>query len=102
VKRALAVALVALGLAAAVAAPAGAQCVMCKTALTGSAEGRAMTAHFNHGILLMVFAPYFIMAGFVVVVFREHLVRRAVRLGASVRARLEAVPARLSRLRDPA
>ena len=50
----------------------------------------------------MVFAPYFIMAGFVVVVFREQLVRRAARLGASLRARLEAVPARFARLRDPA
>ena len=101
-KRALAVAFVALGLAAAVAAPAGAQCVMCKTALTGSPEGRAMIAHFNHGILLMVFAPYLVMAGFVVVVFRERLVRHAARFGATVRARLEAIPARFARLRDPA
>jgi hypothetical protein len=102
VKKAAAWTLLACGLLALLAAPAAAQCVMCKTALTGSAEGRAMTARFNHGILLMVFAPYFVMAGFVVVVFRERLVRGAARFGATVRARLEAVPARFARLRDPA
>ena len=93
-RKALAVALSVLGLAAVAAHPAAAQCVMCKTALTGSAEGRAMTAHFNHGILLMVFAPYFVMGGFVVAIFRERIVRRAARFGATLRARLA--------FRDPA
>jgi hypothetical protein len=96
VKTALALAFVALGLAAAVAAPAAAQCVMCKTALTGSAEGRAMMRDFNHGILLMVFAPYFLMGAFVVAVFRERIVHRASRLRAAVRARLAGIPARFS------
>jgi hypothetical protein len=102
VKKTVAGALAAAALLALVAAPAAAQCVMCKTALSGSPEGRAMTAHFNHGILLMVFAPYFVMAGFVAVVFRERLGREAARLGATVRARLQSVPGRLARLRDPA
>jgi len=102
VKKALAGTLAALGLLALLAAPAAAQCVMCKTALTGSPEGRAMTAHFNHGILLMVFAPYLVMGAFAVAVFHERIVRHAARFGVALRARLEAVPARLSRLRDPA
>lgn len=76
----LAVALLAGAVAVLAADPALAQCVMCKTALTGSAEGRAMVAHFNHGILLMVFAPYFVMGAFAVAIFRERIVRRAGRL----------------------
>jgi len=96
VKKALALAFVALGLAAAVSAPAAAQCVMCKTALSGSPEGRAMIAHFNHGILLMVFAPYLVMGAFVVAVFHERIVAHAARFGAALRARLESVPARFS------
>ena len=86
-KRLPALALLAAALAAAAAGPAGAQCVMCKTALTGSAEGRAMMAHFNHGILLMVFAPYVIMGAFAVAVFRERIVHRASRLLSALASR---------------
>jgi hypothetical protein len=75
-------------------APAAAQCAMCKTALTGSAEGRAMTASFNRGILLMLAAPYLVMGVFVLGVYRGRLVRRAARFAASLRARRT--------LRDPA
>ena len=81
----LAVLAVAVLLAA--VSPAGAQCVMCKTALTGSEEGRAMTAHFNHGILLMVFAPYFVVGAFAAVAWRGRIIRSASRIGARFRGR---------------
>ena len=93
-RKVLAGTLVVLGLAAAFAHPAAAQCVMCKTALTGSAEGRAMMARFNHGILLMVAAPYMVVGGFLLGVYRERIAHRAARLGATLRARLA--------FRDPA
>jgi hydrogenase/urease accessory protein HupE len=75
-------ALTALGLLLALAAPAAAQCVMCKTALTSSAEGHAMGAQFNHAILLMLFAPYVVAAAFTVTLFRRRIavaLRRFVR-----------------------
>jgi hypothetical protein len=93
-KKVPALALAVLGLAAAFGAPAAAQCVMCKTALTGSAEGRSMMASFNHGILLMVAAPYLVAGGFLLGVYRERLTQRAARFAARLRARLT--------LRDPA
>ena len=40
------------------ASPARAQCAMCQTALTSSAEGRGMSEEFNRAILVMLFAPY--------------------------------------------
>ena len=59
------------------AAPLFAQCAMCQTALTGSAEGRGMSQEFNHAILVMLFAPY---AVFTVVgtVLLRHRIRAAV------------------------
>jgi hypothetical protein len=51
---------------------------MCKTALSGSPEGRAIGAQFNQAILLMIAAPYLVMGGFLLGVYRG-------RLGASVR-----------------
>jgi hypothetical protein len=91
VKKTLAALLVTMGLVLVVAGPAAAQCVMCKTALSGSPEGRGMGAQFNHAILLMVGAPYLVAGGFLLGVYRErigHDVRRlAVRLGARLRAR---------------
>lgn len=89
-----ALALAVLGLAAASAAPAAAQCVMCKTALTGSAEGRSMMESFNQGILIMLAAPYLIAGVFLLGVYRGRLVRRAARFAATLRARRT--------LRDPA
>ena len=83
-RRSLLAALAVLALLSALASPAAAQCVMCKTALTGSAEGRAMTAHFNHGILLMVFAPYFVMGAFAALVFRGRIAHEAARIGALI------------------
>jgi hypothetical protein len=44
--------------------PVAAQCAMCRTALQSSAEGRAMAAKLNRGILLLLVAPVGI-AGFV-------------------------------------
>jgi hypothetical protein len=85
VSRPLAVAVAAVALSALLAGPAAAQCVMCKTALSGSAEGRAMTAQFNHAILLMVAAPYMVMGGFLLGVYRGRIGRHARRLGARIR-----------------
>ena len=93
-RKVTALALAVLGLLAVLAAPAAAQCVMCKTALTGSAEGRSMMASFNHGILLMVAAPYMVAGVFLLGVYRERLGRRAARAASALRARLT--------LRDPA
>jgi hypothetical protein len=102
-RAAVAVALAAAALAL-TATPAAAQCVMCKTALTGSAEGRAMIADFNHAILLMVFAPYLVMGAFLAAVFRERIMARAARFGAAVQVSFGSVLRRraASRLRDPA
>ena len=59
------------------AAPLFAQCAMCQTALTNSAEGRGMGQEFNRAILVMLFAPY---AVFTVVgtVLLRHRIRAAV------------------------
>jgi hypothetical protein len=76
--------LIVLALLLAAAAPAAAQCVMCKTALTSSPEGHAMGAQFNHAILLMLFAPYVVAAAFTVTIFRRRIavaLRRLVRPG---------------------
>ena len=40
------------------AATAAAQCAMCKTALTQSAEGQRMAEGFNQGILFLLVMPY--------------------------------------------
>ena len=50
---------------------AGAQCAMCKTALTNSPEGRAISGRFNVGILVMLLAPYVITTGVLFAIFRE-------------------------------
>jgi hypothetical protein len=77
------------GLLAMAAGPAVAQCVMCKTALTGSPEGRGIGAQFNQAILLMVAAPYLVMGAFLLGVYRGRLRddfrRLATRLGGRLR-----------------
>jgi hypothetical protein len=68
--------------------PAFAQCAMCKTLLTNSPEGRAMTASFNSAILLMLAAPYLVAASLAFVLFRERIlagVRVRVRRAATSR-----------------
>jgi len=67
------------------AAPALAQCAMCKATLAGSAEGRALQAPLNRAILLLLAAPYAIFACLVLVAFRERIVRWAGRTLAAAR-----------------
>ena len=56
--------MVVLGLVAIVAAlsasPVSAQCAMCRTALTESAEGQQLAAGFNSAILFLLGAPYLV------------------------------------------
>jgi hypothetical protein len=75
--------LLALGLAGG----ASAQCAMCGTALTNSAEGRAMTPAFNRAILVMLAAPYTLMAAAAVYAGRHRLRALAVRLRPAARPR---------------
>lgn len=64
----------------ALAGRASAQCAMCGTALTNSDEGRAMTPAFNRAILVMLAAPYALMAGAATYLGRHRLRALAVRL----------------------
>ena len=59
------------------AAPLGAQCAMCQTALLNSAEGRGMTEEFNRAILVMLFAPYAVFSVVGAVLLR-HRIREAI------------------------
>ncbi len=56
-----------------VADSASAQCAMCATALTGSEEGRAMSASFNRAILVMLVAPYMVVGAFAATFFRPQV-----------------------------
>lgn len=47
-------------LATLAAAPASAQCAMCRTALTESPEGQQLAAGFNSAILFLLGAPYLV------------------------------------------
>jgi hypothetical protein len=58
---------------------------MCRTTLTSSIEGRAMSTSFNRAILLMLFAPYVVVGATAAVLFRRPLAARLVRLRASAR-----------------
>ena len=89
-RRTLAALVLGAALVAASSGSAAAQCVMCKTALTGSPEGRGISAEFNRAILLMVAAPYVVMGGFLLGVYRSRLVHDGRRLGARLRGRLRA------------
>jgi ABC-type phosphate transport system permease subunit len=60
-------------MAVALASPLGAQCSMCKTALINSEEGRHMAEGLNHGILLMIAAPYLVFGAIGAMLFRERL-----------------------------
>lgn len=71
-------------LAACLAADAAAQCAMCGTALTNSEEGRALTPAFNRAILVMLAAPYALMAGAAAYINRHRLRAFAVRLRPAV------------------
>jgi hypothetical protein len=78
--RAAAVLLAASVLVAAPAGRAAAQCAMCKTALTSSPEGRGLSEHLNHAILMMVFAPYLVAGTVAGVLFRRQIGVRVTRL----------------------
>jgi ABC-type phosphate transport system permease subunit len=60
-------------LLAGLAAPALAQCTMCKMALTNSAEGQRIAQEFNRAILLMVAAPYLVFGSIAVYLFRSRI-----------------------------
>jgi len=79
VRKALALGALALVLSGTAAALASAQCVMCKTALTDSPEGRAINQTFNRAILLMLVAPYAIVGTLMATVFRRPLAHVLVR-----------------------
>jgi hypothetical protein len=79
--RALLVLGLVLALAAAAAPPAGAQCAMCRTALTNSPEGRSIGAQFNFAILVMLFAPYVVAGVIGGVLFRRQIAIRVAGLG---------------------
>jgi len=73
VRRALALGVIVLLVSGAAAPLASAQCVMCKTALTDSPEGRAINQTFNRAILLMLVAPYALVGTLMATVFRRPL-----------------------------
>lgn len=57
----IAVALALVGLVVLVSVePLAAQCAMCRTALTESAEGRQLASGFNSAILFLLGAPYLV------------------------------------------
>ena len=56
-------------------APLEAQCAMCRSALEGSEQGRAMGEKFNHGILFLLGAPFSVVAGIGIAMARSR--RRA-------------------------
>lgn len=75
------------------AAPLGAQCAMCQTALLNSAEGRGMGEEFNRAILLMLFAPYAVFGSIGAVLLR-HRIRASMRgWPRGLRSRLRPLPA---------
>lgn len=79
-RRPLAAAAVLAGLLATAPAPAAAQCAMCKTALTSSPEGRALSGQMNRAILMMLLAPYVVAGTVAGVLFRRQLTLRVARL----------------------
>lgn len=79
-RRPLAAAAVVAGLLAVAPAPARAQCAMCKTALTSSPEGKALSGEMNRAILMMLFAPYVVAGTVAGVLFRRQITFRLARL----------------------
>jgi hypothetical protein len=80
--------------AIAMAEPLAAQCSMCKTLLEGSAEGRQVARGLNHGILLMLAAPYLIFGSFAAVLFRRRILGALTRRWARPATAGAALPAR--------
>lgn len=61
----------------ALAAPAWAQCAMCRTALESSAEGKVLAGTFAQGILLLLFLPYIIFGTVAYAVYRAYRNRQS-------------------------
>jgi hypothetical protein len=93
-RRRLLAAAVLLAVALAWAPAASAQCAMCRTALTGSPEGRSIGAQFNFAIVMMIVAPYLVVGVVAGVLFRRRLTLHLARL-----ARTLPLPRRLGRTR---
>ncbi|HWX25636.1 MAG TPA: hypothetical protein VN083_11360 [Vicinamibacteria bacterium] len=64
-----------------------AQCAMCKTLLTNSPEGRAISGRFNVAILVMLVAPYVVGSFVLLALFREQIRERLGTAGLALRAR---------------
>jgi hypothetical protein len=75
-RRAACLLLAAFGLVL-LAVSSGAQCQMCKTALTNSPEGRQMVQSFNYAILMMVAAPYLVVGTVTAALLRRRLLAAA-------------------------
>ena len=60
VKRAAAISCLVATIFLLIVLPVSAQCAMCRTALTESAEGQQLAAGFNNAILFLLGAPYLI------------------------------------------
>ncbi len=61
---------------AAFAAPALAQCSMCRQVIAQSPEAQRVGAELNRAILLMFLAPYLVFTSFALVLFRVPIVER--------------------------
>src|SRR5256885_15593952 len=72
----------------ATASAADAQCAMCKAVLISSPEGRALSSSLNHGILLMLAAPYLVAGTFAAVFFRKRWQPALAGVGRRLQARL--------------
>jgi hypothetical protein len=70
-----------LALCAGAAAPARAQCAMCKATLESSDEGRRVSGELNRAILVMLAAPYLVFGACAGMLFRRPI-------GAFLKARL--------------
>jgi hypothetical protein len=75
------------------AAPLGAQCAMCQTALMNSAEGRGMGEEFNRAILVMLFAPYAVFGSIGAVLLRHRIRDSVQRWRRGLHLRLRPAPA---------
>jgi hypothetical protein len=69
-----------------------AQCAMCKTMLTNSPEGRAISGRFNVAIVVMIVAPYLIFSGVLVALFRNQIGLRLDQARATARQLLRPTP----------
>lgn len=55
------------------AAPARAQCAMCKATLESSEEGRRVAGELNRAILVLLAAPYLVFGGCATFLFRRRI-----------------------------